>query len=233
MQQDDLIVLILDSLNWFAEDDAKAKHGQSPSISKERFIRSILQNDVSGKIQEDLDIGAQTLHRMFKALLVPILGSRHGGNDTWKTALLYNANIKSCGNCKEYLTHSSFTINNHSWDGLDSLCKQCKTIKNSTYYKNNKDIYHKVYIEEHRQEYNARNAYRRAMRLQATPVWADIDKIKNIYNTCPEGYHVDHIYPLLSDWVCGLHVHENLQHLSAKDNMQKGNRKVWEHGEIR
>ena len=35
---------------------------------------------------------------------------------------------------------------------------------------------------------------------------------------------VDHIYPIVSDEVCGLHTLENLQYLTKYDNASKGNR---------
>ena len=68
------------------------------------------------------------------------------------------------------------------------------------------------------------NAKRRAAEKQALPPWANLNKIKEIYMNCPEGYHVDHIYPLAGVNACGLHVENNLQYLPAKENMQKGNR---------
>jgi hypothetical protein len=78
---------------------------------------------------------------------------------------------------------------------------------------------------------NAQNAARRAAKLQATPPWTDFEAIKAIYRLCAdvtritgEKQHVDHIYPLVSDEVCGLHVAANLQILTASDNIKKGNK---------
>lgn len=67
-------------------------------------------------------------------------------------------------------------------------------------------------------------AKRRAKKLSATPYWANYEKISKFYENCPEGYHVDHIYPLQGKEVCGLHVLENLQYLPAIENIRKNNK---------
>lgn len=59
---------------------------------------------------------------------------------------------------------------------------------------------------------------------QRTPAWADRQKIVEFYKNCPKGYQVDHIVPLRGTIVSGLHIAENLQYLTAKENRNKSNR---------
>ena len=59
--------------------------------------------------------------------------------------------------------------------------------------------------------------------IRQRPKWADMAKIREIYANKPEGYHVDHIIPLRGKLVSGLHVENNLQYLTAEENMRKHN----------
>lgn len=60
---------------------------------------------------------------------------------------------------------------------------------------------------------------------QAKVSWADQSKIAAIYEQARElGYHVDHIVPLNSELVCGLHVEYNLTVLPPEDNIKKSNK---------
>jgi hypothetical protein len=81
------------------------------------------------------------------------------------------------------------------------------------------------------------NASRRAARRQAIPAWAksewDSFVVRELYDlayrrTICTGvrWHVDHIVPLRSKVVCGLHCSDNLQVITGAENHSKGNR-VW------
>ena len=66
---------------------------------------------------------------------------------------------------------------------------------------------------------------RRTGLKQATPSWADLQSIGEAYlEAAYFNMHIDHIVPLNSPIVCGLHVWENLQVLDVKKNLKKGNR---------
>jgi hypothetical protein len=73
-------------------------------------------------------------------------------------------------------------------------------------------------------------AKRRGLTSRATPPWADLRKIDEVYAEAAAmralgvDVHVDHIIPLQGKTVTGLHVHTNLRLLLAGDNIAKGNR---------
>lgn len=77
-------------------------------------------------------------------------------------------------------------------------------------------------------------AERRSQKMSATPSWANEFFIEEAYDLAARRsalkcgghakWHVDHIVPLKSDLVCGLHVHNNLQVVPALHNWSKNNR---------
>jgi hypothetical protein len=101
-----------------------------------------------------------------------------------------------------------------------------KQVEYAKQHKLDKKVYDSIRFVTNRGYFKAKAAKYRASRLKATPIWANLVTIKEIYQTCPEGYHVDHIVPLQGSLVCGLHCEFNLQHLSATENLSKGNRWV-------
>jgi hypothetical protein len=64
---------------------------------------------------------------------------------------------------------------------------------------------------------------RKSTWYQRTPKWADTKAITEFMLDKPPGYHLDHIIPIRGENVCGLHVLENLQYLSAEQNVRKSN----------
>ena len=92
--------------------------------------------------------------------------------------------------------------------------------KKKEYEKNHQKNNRDSYLASQKQ----REAKHRAVKLNATPKWVDVDKLRQIYKDCPPGYHVDHIVPLKGKTVCGLHVPHNLQYLPALENIRKSNK---------
>lgn len=133
----------------------------------------------------------------------------------------------------------------------DGQCKACARARNKKGYEADKQArqlkhrnYAKLHKEKRRQTASiwAKNnrarraaiwmAYYTAKRM-AMPVWADRDAIADFYKLARSAssltgiqHHVDHIIPLQGELVCGLHVHWNLQVLTASENTAKKNRIV-------
>lgn len=81
-------------------------------------------------------------------------------------------------------------------------------------------------------KYLANTRLRQAIKLRATPAWANKFFMEEAYHLAALRskvfgfpWEVDHIVPLRGKTVCGLHVHHNLQVIPASHNMSKGNRR--------
>ena len=101
------------------------------------------------------------------------------------------------------------------------------------------DVIHQERLREARDAWKKVNrhvlrhlaAKRRAHVKRATPPWADLLEIKKVYERAlllsqETGieHHVDHIVPLTSKNVCGLHVHWNLRPIPWRENLSKKNK---------
>jgi hypothetical protein len=167
--------------------------------------------------------------------------------------------MKYCnGPCKSTRPFDSFHKGNGAF-GLKSRCKDCCKISYKPSYeykrqyylanfnkarearrahqKRNREDYRRrsrEYDKTHRAEKAAREAFRRAQKLNATPPWLTKDhsrQIENLYRLRDMlilqtgiAHHVDHIVPLVSSKVCGLHVPWNLQVITATQNLSKSNK---------
>ena len=157
----------------------------------------------------------------------------------------WNVTEKVCSVCKCSKTLDQFYKQTSGKFGVASRCKPCLLEANKKHHNPEKQ---KEYSENWRNKNNNRqrsleasrlwrknnlqyDAFRaatyRATKKHRTPLWADLDKIKQIYLNCPEGYHVDHVIPLRGLLASGLHIETNLQYLPAKENLSKRNLYGW------
>lgn len=135
--------------------------------------------------------------------------------------------MKSCRVCKKEKEIEFFVKSKVFKSGYDTICLDCSRQRVKEWRKlgkRNSKIESLKWYKKYPWKGQAKAAKRRAKKYSATPSWADLDQIKNIYANCPKGYHVDHIIPLQGVLVSGLHVPENLQYLPAKENISKGNK---------
>jgi hypothetical protein len=115
--------------------------------------------------------------------------------------------------------------------------KEKHKVQHTEWRKHNKERTNTINAKSRRkypEKHCARQAKRRATKLNATPVWADLEAIKSWYSlakmfdkTFKEKHHVDHIVPLQGKNICGLHVEYNLQVLTAVENIKKSNKEVY------
>src|SRR3990167_8912755 len=161
-------------------------------------------------------------------------------------------NEKSCPKCKKVKLRSEFYVASREASGLQCWCKECQKIAGQNLVKKNPERQmdrtrrwrkantekHNAYGAKNRKLYPAFHAARsmrqRAIKLRAIPSWANQFFIDEIYDLAArrsaikcggiKKWDVDHIVPLKSPLICGLHVHNNLRVIPATDNYKKGNR---------
>lgn len=106
--------------------------------------------------------------------------------------------------------------------------------KNKEYRNNNISTcrsYEEKYRKNNPEKYRASRSLHGQLLRKRKPKWFDLKKAADVYKmaslmTKSTGvkHHVDHIIPLRGKNVSGLHVHYNLQVITAIDNLRKGNR---------
>ena len=124
-------------------------------------------------------------------------GSAKGTAKSWRAEFLYFVDHKYCSYCNQVKPISEFGINNGKRLGIRAECRNCHTYNTKM---------QKIDIKDR------------------IPPWANISSIHEFYSKCPVGMHVDHVIPLRGANVSGLHIVENLQYLSPKDNLIKNNK---------
>lgn len=178
--------------------DRKLKN-YSKSITLLSLLDSLSKHTYN--LRDELGVSATTVSRTLKYLWP----RRPKTNNKLCRWILNEYQLQYCTNCKEVKEFADFTKNSAQSTGLQDHCKQCC-------------------VETRRDYQRIYQAHYRCDKIDRTPSWADLTKIKEIYNNCPKGYHVDHIVPLQGELVSGLHVENNLQYLTMSENCSKGNK---------
>lgn len=142
---------------------------------------------------------------------------------TIKNKFIEYIGFKCCSKCKNILNLQYFYTWSNSLDSKDSWCIECR---GANYIQNKQEILsrNKTWRISNKGKVTAIKAKSRAKRNKRVPIWADIEKIKEIYKNCPPDMQVDHIIPLAGKNVSGLHVHYNLQYLTPEENRKKSNK---------
>ena len=135
----------------------------------------------------------------------------------WRKA--YRTNNREAVNA----SHARYRANN----------KETVKTRNSQYYIDNKAVrqaYDAAWCKLNPDKVAKNNSHRKRKLEQATPMWSEVEAIKLVYLKRNEYrklygilYEVDHIIPIDSDTVCGLHVLANLQLLDKSLNSSKTN----------
>lgn len=115
--------------------------------------------------------------------------------------------------------------------------QKCERWKTDLKWKEQKQLQLKNWIKKNPEKRNHYEKLKKLKRKSCIASWANKKEIQNVYKKAHEAtvrtgikHHVDHVYPLISDFMCGLHVETNLQVLTEKENTSKGNR--WWPGQL-
>lgn len=160
---------------------------------------------------------------------------------------IWDIKVKICKKCDTNKPFSSFYKDKRTSTGYDCFCKECKLLigkkwtkdnlersraHKRKWYNDNKEqaaVYKVKHVKSKRAYYNSKEGERRATKLAATPSWIDTNIVDDIYEEARyQGMEVDHIIPLKSKTVCGLHWEGNMQLLTKSENCSKGNRYLGE-----
>lgn len=139
-----------------------------------------------------------------------------------------NHNIKEsiygrlCNKCGIFKEKILMCFSSKAKTGMDSICRSCKS------------IYSKNRLKSNPEKYNYHTANRRAMHSMSTPKWLNKEQHHAMLKMYKDSkiiskklniiHEVDHIIPIRSGKVCGLHVPWNLQIITRTENRSKSNK---------
>lgn len=197
-------------------------------FSVSSLIHGLITTGSISALAATLSIDNRKLESIIRRNITPKFNKPHSAK--WSKYLLSLAYKAICTQCNIVKDIDEFYPDRHQPSGHTTWCMSCSALWSATKYATNpgvreaKSANSKLHYNTNKSNYISRNIARKLHIETATPQWADLGAIKEIYAKCPIGYHVDHIIPLRGTNVCGLHVESNLQYLLAKDNIRKSNK---------
>jgi hypothetical protein len=222
LSDSEVMARFLRAMNISSDHQLKRPRKGSPAITAQYLLEPIIRD--RGRFQVDKSFIEHGPKPIAAALQKLFEGSKSsGGGETWFFRICLAAGCKLCKKCNRILILDSFHRDTTRNIGVVSDCKDCVSIDVQGNYRKYYDSF-KRSERKNRGAIALRRSIRRASRLKRVPPWAELDQIREFYHNRPDGYHVDHIIPLLGKTVSGLHVLANLQYLPAEENLKKGNR---------
>ena len=178
-----------------------ASRWNNKKVTVQRYLEVISKDTYN--LHDELPICDTTISKIHRSLWP----ERPSSNTKICGYLLNKYKYKYCIGCKTVQSIDNWHNNSAKNGGKDSYCIPCFNAS----------------VKDYRRSYVANY---KAEKLNRTPLWANLKIIRDIYDCCPEGCHVDHIIPLQGELVSGLHVENNLQYLSKEENLKKSNKYI-------
>jgi len=231
---------ILPLLDAFTFTNNNITIGKKMFKTKE-ILSLLIEKETILETSKFLGVNRKSLERALNTY-IPELSQVKGQKAKFRIFQLFK--IKDCISCKKLLSYDNFSIDNGQRSKLSTKCRDCQSMHRKDYRINNyravREYENKYRKKETSKALRAKEeSNRRATKFGATPIWySELDdfileelyfQAKRLENSFGIAYHIDHIIPLQSNIVCGLHWHKNWQLLSSYDNLAKGNKLLEEH----
>ncbi len=146
----------------------------------------------------------------------------------WKDYFLNIINVSQCSSCSKVLPRTEFYSSPISTiKKIASKCRFClanvskaNRLADPSKYKE----YAKLHYLNNTLYYKCKAINRDKYLIQATPKWVEYKDILAKYSERGPGEDIDHIIPIKSPIVCGLHSPDNMRPLNSIENRIKSNK---------